>query len=295
MRTTMGEKIKDLRVERHLTTKQLAQQTGISEAVLNGLENDSGRDVGYSRIIDLAKYFDVPTDFLLGFTESRITKNIELKELGLTDKAIEVLLAKRQDNALVSQLIEHGEFSNLINAIDIYVKQLAAKSINTINNLTAVVQRGVENYAAGAGMPEGYDAAKNYINETKVNEDEFLRYRITERFNQILRDVFAANADNANKNVPSAIAESNEMTGFMLELLDQVKAGEVEIETPMDAVALLMVKMGVSEQEMIEVMDELPDNGDDVTQEMINGLMEKYGVEENEVTKTLLASSNVKK
>lgn len=291
----MGEKIKDLRVERHMTTRQLAQQTGISEAVLNGLENDSGRDVGYSRIIDLAKFFDVPTDFLLGFTESRITKNIELKELGLSDKAIAVLLAKRQDNALVSQLIEHGEFTNLINAIDIYVKQLAAKSINTINNLTAVVQRGVENYAAGVGMPEGYGEAMSYINETKVNEDEFLRYRITERFNQILRDVYAANADNANKNVPSAIAESNEMTGFMLELLDQVKTGEVEIETPIDAVALLMVKMGVSEQEMSEVMEGLPDSVDDVTQEMINNLMEKYGVAENEVSKMLLASSNVNK
>ena len=40
------------------------------------------RDTGYSRIIALAKFFDVPTDYLLGFTESRITKNIKLKELG---------------------------------------------------------------------------------------------------------------------------------------------------------------------------------------------------------------------
>lgn len=50
--------------------------TGISEAVYNGLENDSERDTGYSRIIALAKFYDVPTDYLLGFTESRITKNI---------------------------------------------------------------------------------------------------------------------------------------------------------------------------------------------------------------------------
>ncbi len=55
----------------------------------------------------------------------------------------------------MSQLIEYTEFSSLINAIDIYVKQLAAKSINTINNLTAVVQRGVENYVAGVGMSAG--------------------------------------------------------------------------------------------------------------------------------------------
>ena len=278
--------------KRHLTTKQLAKLTGISEPVINGLENDSGRDVGYSRIIDLAKFFDVPTDFLLGFTESRITKNIELKTLGLSDKAIEVLLAKRQDNALVSQLIEHGEFANLINAIDIYVKQLAAKSINTINNLTAVVQRGVENYAAGAGMPDGYGEAMIYINETKVDEDEFLRYRITERFNQILRDVYNANADNAAKNVPSVIEYSNKTTGFMLELLDQVKTGEVEIETPMDAVALMMVKMGVSEEEMIEVMDGLPDNGDKMTQDDLNSIMARYGISNNQIRDTLNLNKN---
>ena len=287
MKTTMGEKIKDMRVERHMTTKQLALATGISEAVLNGLENDNGRDVGYSRIIDLAKFFEVPTDYLLGFTESRITKNIELKELGLSDRAIEVLLAKRQDNELVSQLIEHAEFTNLINAIDIYVKQLAAKSINTVNNLTAVVQRGVENYVAGAGMHEGYSAAMNYINETKVDEDEFLRYRITERFNQMLRDVYSANADKAEKNIPSAIANSNEMTGFMLELLDQVKAGDIEIETPMDAVALMMVKMGVSEQEMTEVLAELPDNSDSISEDMAQGILDRFGINNDDFAEVL--------
>ncbi|SDA20210.1 Helix-turn-helix domain-containing protein [Ruminococcus sp. YE71] len=254
MKLTMGEKIKDMRVERHMTTKQLAQATGISEPVLNGLENDLGRDVGYSRIVDLAKFFEVPTDYLLGFTESRITKNIELKELGMSDRAIEVLLAKRQDNELLSQLIEHAEFTNLINAIDIYVKQLAAKSINTINNLTAVVQRGVENYATGAGVPDGYGEAMNYINETKVDEDEFLRYRITERFNQILRDIYADNNAKVQEQVPPIISDTNDMTAHMIDVLDMVKAGTAQIETPDDAIRMMMERIGVSETEMQETI-----------------------------------------
>ena len=255
MKTTMGEKIKDLRVERRMTTKQLAQATGISETVLNGLENDNGRDVGYSRIIDLAKFFDVPTDFLLGFTESRITKNIELKALGLTDKAIEVLLAKRQDNELLSKLIEHRAFANMINAIDLYVRQLAANSINTINNLTAVVQRGVENYAISSGeQPEGYDEAIKYINETKVDEDEFLRYRITERFNQILRDLYAENNRSAREQVPPIISETNAMTAYMVDILDKVKSGEVQLDSPEQAARLLAERMRVSEKEIKEIM-----------------------------------------
>ncbi|MBQ7186445.1 MAG: helix-turn-helix transcriptional regulator [Ruminococcus sp.] len=256
MKTTMGEKIKDLRVERRMTTKQLAQATGISEAVLNGLENDNGRDVGYSRIIDLAKFFDVPTDYLLGFTESRITKNIELKQLGLTDKAIEVLLAKRQDNELLSKLIEHREFANLINAIDLYVRQLAANSINTINNLAAVVQRGVENYSIGTGeQPDGYDEAIKYINETKVDEDEFLRYRITERFNQILRDLYTEHNAEAQEHVPPIISETNTMSGYMVDILDKVKSGEVQLDSPKQAAMMLAERMGVSEEDMLDLQE----------------------------------------
>lgn len=74
MKTTMGEKIKDLRVERHMTTKQLAGATGISEAVLNGLENDTGRDVGYSRIIKLAEFLKFRVIICWGLLRAALLK-----------------------------------------------------------------------------------------------------------------------------------------------------------------------------------------------------------------------------
>lgn len=172
VKTTMGEKLKDLRVERGLTTKQLCEMTQISEAVYNGLENDSPRDTGYSRIITLAKFFDVPTDYLLGFTESRITKNIELKELGLSDNAVEVLKQHKQDNMLLSELIEHGEFTDLINAIDVYVKRVAAPNLAMMNDMINITQSGLETMFEGEEKPVGYDSAMRYIGETPVNEDE---------------------------------------------------------------------------------------------------------------------------
>ena len=111
------------------------------------------------------------------------------------------------------------------------------------------MQRGAENYAA-AGQPEGYDDVIKYINETKVDEDEFLRYRITERYNQILRDLHSE--FNAEEQMPPIVSDANEMSVNMIDLLDMVKAGEVEIDDPMDAVELLMERMGVSEDEIIE-------------------------------------------
>lgn len=258
IKMTMGEKLKDLRVERGLTTKQLCQQTGISEAVYNGLENDADRDTGYSRIIALARFYDVPTDYLLGFTESRITKNIELKELGLSDNAINVLLKKKQSNALLSDLIEHKEFPNLINSIDVYVRQIAAPNISSVNNMLKIAQRGIENYYSDdKPKPEDYDSAMNYMNETVVNEDDFLRFRISERFNQILRDVFEQHINSAEQNVPKRTDSINQMTGDILTVLDKIKNEGLNLDSPMDAIHLMMGQMNVSEGEIMEAAEVL--------------------------------------
>lgn len=258
VKLTMGEKLKDLRIERKLTTKQVSQLTGISEAVYNGLENDNDRDTGYSRIIALAKFYNVPTDYLLGFTESRITKNIELNQLHLSDKAIEILMSGKQNNHLISDLIEHEEFSNLINSIDVYVRQLAAPHIGTVNNMLTITQRGIENYYSdNKPKPDDFDNAMNYLNETVVNEDDFLRFRISERFNQILRDVYELYKASVGDRIPQKKNSINEMTGDILTVLDKIKSGEVKVDSIEDAMAAMMAQMGVSDGEMADTLLEI--------------------------------------
>lgn len=260
VKLTMGEKLKDLRIERKLTTKQVSQLTGISEAVYNGLENDNDRDTGYSRIIALAKFYEVPTDYLLGFTESCIAKNIELKQLRLSDKAIEVLMSGNQNNHLISDLIEHKEFSNLINSIDVYVRQLAAPHIGTVNNTLTIAQRGIENYYSDSKpKPNDFDNAMNYLNETVVNEDDFLRFRISERFNQILRDVYELYKASVGDRITQKKSSVNEMTGDILTVLDKIKSGEVKVDSIEDAMAAMMAQMGVSDSDMAEAIMEVGD------------------------------------
>ena len=240
VKTTMGEKLKDLRVERGLTTKQLCEMTQISEAVYNGLENDSPRDTGYSRIVTLAKFFDVPTDYLLGFTESRITKNIELKELGLSDNAVEVLMRHKQDNLLLSELIEHREFTDMINAIDIYVRRVAAPNLAMMNDMIGVTQSGFETMLEGEEKPEGYDSAMHYLSETPVNEDEYLRFRISERFNMILRDVYNHHSSSVNREFIDRMAESKMLSTSMLKALERIKSGELVVNDFEDALKIVL-------------------------------------------------------
>ena len=252
VKTTMGEKLKDLRIERGLTTKQLCEMTQISEAVYNGLENDSPRDTGYSRIITLARFFDVPTDYLLGFTESRITKNIELKELGLSDNAVEVLMQHKQDNMLVSELIEHREFTDMINAIDVYVRRMAAPNLAMVNDIIGVTQSGLETMFEGEEKPEGYDSAMRYISETPVNEDEYLRFRISERFNRILRDVYNHHSSAVNKDFINRMAESKMLSSSMLKALERIKSGELEVNNFDDALNIVLAESDVDFPDLSE-------------------------------------------
>ena len=62
---TTQEKLKDLRVERHLTLEQLAQESGISKSALGKYESDDFKDISPFSIVTLAKFYGVSTDYLL--------------------------------------------------------------------------------------------------------------------------------------------------------------------------------------------------------------------------------------
>ena len=82
---TIQEKLKDLRVERHLTLEQLAEETGISKSALGKYESDDFKDISPFSIITLAKFYGVSTDYLLGLTETKNHPNADLHDLHLSD------------------------------------------------------------------------------------------------------------------------------------------------------------------------------------------------------------------
>jgi len=65
---SFGQKITALREQRGCTRSQLAKKLGISPAILRNYELDI-REPGHSFIIQIAKEFDVTTDFLLGVSD----------------------------------------------------------------------------------------------------------------------------------------------------------------------------------------------------------------------------------
>jgi transcriptional regulator with XRE-family HTH domain len=61
----MGQKLKDLRLSRHLTLKQVAERVGISVSVLSAYEIED-RHPSYHILLKLATLYNVSCDYLIG-------------------------------------------------------------------------------------------------------------------------------------------------------------------------------------------------------------------------------------
>ncbi|MBS6618678.1 MAG: helix-turn-helix transcriptional regulator [Varibaculum cambriense] len=66
MELSIQERLKELRVERGLTLEQLAEQTHLSKSALGSYEGDNFKDISHYALIELAKFYEVTVDYLLG-------------------------------------------------------------------------------------------------------------------------------------------------------------------------------------------------------------------------------------
>ena len=190
---TLQEKLRDLRDEHKLKLADLADATGIPVSTLQRIENDEDIRVGYQDVVTLAKYYKVSADYLFGLTENRLHRNIAIDELKLSDAAVETLKDRKLNNRLVSELLSHPNAPQLFSAMEVYIDRKMLPQMNTMNAVYKFAE---------ATIREKFDMADDdehmkILQEAVVDEDEYLRYRITERFSALMKALFDAHKKDA--------------------------------------------------------------------------------------------------
>ena len=130
---TIGERMKDLRVEKGLTLEALGQQTGLSRSALGNYESGNFKDISPFAITTLAQFYGVSTDYLLGVTELKNHPNAELHELHLSDAMLELLKSGMINNRLLCEMALHKDFRRLMVDIEVYVDRIASMRIKDLN------------------------------------------------------------------------------------------------------------------------------------------------------------------
>ena len=166
---TIQERLKDLRVERGLTLEQLSAETGISKSALGKYEADDFKDISPFSMVELAKFYGVSTDYLLGLTEQKNHPNTELDALHLGDDAIEVLRTGKFNHRLLSELICPKDFLRIMLDAEIYVDRIADMRINDMN----AVLEAVRQIALMKNGGEENDLHLRTLEVAQIREDEY--------------------------------------------------------------------------------------------------------------------------
>ena len=182
---TIQERLKDLRVERSLTLEQLSAETGISKSALGKYEADDFKDISPFSMVELAKFYGVSTDYLLGLTEQKNHPNTELDALDLGDDAIEVLRTGKFNHRLLSELICHKDFQRFMLDAEIYVDRIADMRVNDMN----AVLEAVRQMALMKNGGEENDLHLRTLEVAQIREDEYFGSLIAADLKGILRDI----------------------------------------------------------------------------------------------------------
>ena len=182
---TIQERLKALRVECGLTLEQLAEQTHLSKSALGSYEADDFKDISPFSMVELAKFYGVSTDYLLGLTEQKNHPNTELDALHLGDDAIEVLRTGKFNHRLLSELICHKDFQRFMLDAEIYVDRIADMRVNDMN----AVLEAVRQMALMKNGGEENDLHLRTLEVAQIREDEYFGSLIADDLKGILRDI----------------------------------------------------------------------------------------------------------
>ena len=193
IKLTIPERLKDLRVERHLTLEQLAEATGLSKSALGKYETDEYKDISPFSIITLADFYKVSTDYLLGVTETKNHPNTDLHDLHLSDDMIALLKSGKINNRLLCEMATHKGFQRLMVDMEIFVDRIADMRINDMNIvLEANRQKLMETYNTGEN-----DLYIRTLELAQISEDDYFSHVVHNDINGIMRDIRDAHRKDA--------------------------------------------------------------------------------------------------
>ena len=144
VKLTLGERLKDLRVERHLKLEMLAEQTGLSKSALSKYESDDVTDLSIYAVTTLAEFYGVTTDYLLGVTENKKRPDAVLSDLHLSDGAVDVLRNGKFNHRLLCELLEHPDFARWMTDLEICVDGLVSDRIRDMNAMVEATRQELE-------------------------------------------------------------------------------------------------------------------------------------------------------
>lgn len=184
---SFSERLKDLRVKKGLTLKELSEEVGLSVSTLSKYENCTPSEITVDGIMRLAKFYNVSIEYLFSFSENKNHSNTDYSDLHLSDELIAFLKdeKKQWNHRLFCEIVQHENFLRFLIDAEIYVDRIADGTIHDLNLALEAHRYEIEKRSKE-------DENKLYLRTlelAKPQVTEYFSYVVYEDIFSILRDI----------------------------------------------------------------------------------------------------------
>jgi len=187
---TVQDRIGDLRMEKGLSQKELAELIDIEPSRLSRIGTGKTQYISSDILIKLAKALQVSTDYILGLTVVRTPKSYDISELGLSEGAVKALMTGTVDVQILDRLMEHKSFSYLLYMVKTYFEDTTAAGIMARNEVIDIATSTLADFQK-ENPEHKVEARKDirFLNTQKLGEHEAEIEKIKNTFLAILKDI----------------------------------------------------------------------------------------------------------
>ena len=186
----IARRITALREERDWKKTELARQLGISHSQVSRIESGETETLSSDILIRLAEVFDVSTDYLLGLTDVRTKKNLDVAQLGISEEAAIQLASGKLDLEMLSRLLEHKNFAKVLFLMRAYLDNSLELGNMTRNEMIDFMTDMADEWCMN--RPKKQQEVQRdmcYLSAQKLCTHEAELEKIKNLFMKILRDV----------------------------------------------------------------------------------------------------------
>lgn len=183
-------RITQLREERDWKKTELARRLGISHSQVSRIESGETETLSSDILIRLAEVFDVSADYLLGLTDVRTKKNLDVAQLNISEEAAIQLTSGKLDLEMLSRLLEHKEFAKVLFLMRAYLDNSLEIGNMARNEMIDFMTDMADEWCISRPKKQ-QDVQKGMLelSEQKLCTHEAELEKIKNHFMKILRDV----------------------------------------------------------------------------------------------------------
>ena len=132
----LQERLRELREANGFKSREkLAEVIGVNKTTYSRIENGSTKTISSDILLKLADLYKVPTDYILGLSDTPENTGYDIKELGLSVEAAKNLYSGKVDPRVINELLMNDKFAIATRMMATYFSGAVAELMVTQNKL----------------------------------------------------------------------------------------------------------------------------------------------------------------